>query len=126
MDWKAGETEREDEGVNVGDREITCPCCGASVASPSLEVLVDVLAISKDQEAVLSAIWRGKGMAVSTQRIFDAMYADDPDGGPSPERMYNALKLRLHKLRGKLEGTGIRIEAVGYRRGYRIVMKGRE
>lgn len=112
--------------MKVEDREIACPCCGAIVAAPSLEMLVDVLAISKDQEAVLSAIWRGKGMAVSTQRIFDAMYADDPDGGPSPERMYNALKLRLHKLREKLEGTGIKVEAVGYRRGYRIVMEGRK
>lgn len=89
-------------------------------------MLVDVLAISKDQATVLSAIWRGKGMAVATQRIFDAMYADDPDGGPSPERMYSALKMRLFKLREKLEGTGIRIEAVGYRRGYRIVMEGRK
>lgn len=112
--------------MKVGDRGVTCPCCGASVETPSLELLIDALSISKDQEAVLSAIWRGKGMAVPTQRIFDAMYADDPDGGPSPERMYNALKLRLNKLREKLKGTGIGIEAVGYRRGYRIVMEGRK
>ena len=112
--------------MNFVDRGVTCPCCGAAVDAPSLEVLVDAFSISKDQETVLSAIWRGKGMAVPTQRIFDAMYADDPDGGPSPERMYSALKMRLHKLREKLEGSGVGIDAVGYRRGYRIVMKGRK
>lgn len=108
------------------DKGVTCPCCGAAVDAPSMEMLVDVCSISADQEVVLSAIWRGKGMAVPTSRIFDAMYADDPDGGPSALKMYNALKLRLHKLRQKLEGTGVRIEAVGSRRGYRIVMEGRK
>ena len=126
MDRKAGKTTRKDESVNSDDRGVVCPCCGAQVDAPSLEMLVDVKKISKDQEAVLSAIWRGKGMAVSTQRIFDAMYADDPDGGPSDVRMYSALKQRLFKLREKLEGTGVKIEAVGYRRGYRIVMEGRK
>lgn len=88
-------------------------------------MLIDVCGISKDQGDVLAAIWRGKGVVVPTQRIFDAMYADDPNGGPSTERMYSALKLRLNKLRKKLEGTGVGIEAVYYRRGYRIVMEGR-
>lgn len=105
---------------------VLCPCCGNPVFSPALEVLIDVFKISPDQATVLSAIWRGKGTAVSTARIFDAMYADDMNGGPSPERMYSALKLRLHKLRQKLVGSGVTIEAVGYRRGYKIVMKGRK
>lgn len=106
------------------DEKVLCPCCGAQVDAPTFEILVEVFNISKDQSAVLGAIWRGKGSAVPTQRIFDAMYADDPDGGPSPERMYSALKMRLHKLREKLEGSGVGVEAVGYRRGYKIVMKG--
>lgn len=111
--------------MNTVEREVTCPCCGHPVYSPTLEMLVDALSISKDQATILSAVWRGKGMAVPTQRIFDAMYADDPNGGPSPECMYSALKMRLHRLREKLEGSGVAVEAVGYRRGYRIVMKGR-
>lgn len=89
-------------------------------------MIVDAYRVSRDQEVVLAAIWRGKGMAVPTQRIFDAMYADDPDGGPSPQGMYSALADRLLKLRKKLEGSGVSIEAVPYRRGYRIVMKGRK
>lgn len=103
-----------------------CPCCGADVENPPFEVLVSSLGLQKEQADVLYAVWRGKGMAVPTQRIFDAMYADDPNGGPSPECMYSAFKMRLHRLRKKLEGSGVGIEAVGYRRGYKIVMKGRK
>lgn len=54
------------------------------------------------------------------------MYADDPDGGPSNTKMYEAFKFGLNRLRSKLEGSGIEIENVGYRRGWRLVMKGNE
>lgn len=104
---------------------VVCPCCGSPVDAPSFELLVDALDVSRDQASVLLAIWKGKGTAVSTQRIFDAMYANDRSGGPSSQLMYSALKMRLHKLREKLEGSGVAIESAGYGRGYRIVMKGR-
>lgn len=59
---------------------------------------------------------------VQTERIFGAMYRDDSDGGPSPTRMYEAFKVALCHLRARLEGSGITIEIVGYRRGYRLVI----
>lgn len=102
---------------------ITCPCCGQPVATPSLEIVVQSYGISEFEARILGAIWRGKGRPVATERIFDAMYADDPDGGPSHTKMYQAFKFGLHRLRGRLTGSGVVIENVGYRRGYRLLLK---
>lgn len=100
-----------------------CPCCGQPVATPSLEIVVQSYGISEFEARILGAIWRGKGRPVATERIFDAMYADDPDGGPSHTKMYQAFKFGLHRLRGRLTGSGVVIENVGYRRGYRLLLK---
>lgn len=102
---------------------IPCPCCGQVVGTPSLEIVVQSYGISEFEERILGAIWRGKGRPVATERIFDAMYADDPDGGPSHTKMYQAFKFGLHRLRGRLTGSGVVIENVGYRRGYRLLLK---
>lgn len=101
-----------------------CPCCGSEISIPTLDLIIKSYGISEFEARILGAIWRGRGGAVATERIFDAMYADDPDGGPSPQKMYDAFKFGLHRLRGRLEGSGVSIENVGYRQGYRLVMKG--
>lgn len=100
-----------------------CPCCKQPVATPTLEVIVASCGVSELEARILGAVWAGKGQPVFAERIFDAMYADDRDGGPSPEKMYDALKFGLHRLRGRLEGSGVSIENVGYRRGYRLLLK---
>lgn len=105
-------------------RDPSCPCCGQSVVAPSLDLLIDIYGISEFEARILSAIWRGKGGPVPTERIFDVMYADDPEGGPSQTKMYEAFKFGLHRLRGRLAGSGVSIENVGYRRGFRLVMEG--
>ncbi len=101
---------------------IACPCCKREVSVPSLDVVVSHYRVPPCEENVLRAVWKGKGRAVQTERIFDAMYADDPDGGPSPDRMYRAFKALLHNLRVRLAGSGITVENVGYGRGYRLVI----
>jgi len=114
---------------------ISCPCCKRLVDVPSLEIIIDHYRVPRMEARILTAIWRGKGLPVQAERIFDAMYADDPDGGPSPTRMYTAFKVALCHLRVRLNGrdpnepekviresSGITIENVGYRRGYRLVM----
>lgn len=101
---------------------ISCPCCTQSVAVPSLEMVIFHYKITPLEARILGAIWKGKGMPVMAERIFDAMYYDDEDGGPSQSRMYAALKVLLSRLRGRLEGSGISIVNVGYRRGYRLVL----
>jgi hypothetical protein len=103
-------------------RAHTCPCCGSQVEKLNVGLLVDICRVSNFQARILQAVWRGKGHPVPTERIFDVMYADDPDGGPSRSAMYNSFKVALCRLRKQIEGTGIGVENVGYGRGYRLVM----
>lgn len=105
--------------VNSG---MKCPCCGQDVETPTLDIVIETCGISPFQARILEAVWRGRGRSVPTQRIFDAMYADDPDGGPSNNEMYKAFKFGLNRLRERLKGSGVWIENVGYRRGYRLVI----
>lgn len=99
-----------------------CPCCKQAVVMPTVEMVIDLCRVPRLEGAILRAVWKGKGYPVQTERIFDAMYADDPDGGPSTSRMYPALKAAMFRLRSRLEGSGVNVENVGYRRGYRLVI----
>lgn len=103
-------------------RPIDCPCCKQPVSVPTLEIVVDRYKVTPLEARILSAVWKGRGLPVQTERIFDAMYSDDPDGGPSPTRMYSAFKVALCHLRDRLDGSGITIKNVGYRQGYRLVI----
>ena len=101
---------------------IPCPCCSQKVDAPSLKIVIDHYGVTPLQARILGAVWKGKGHPVQTERIFDAMYVDDPDGGPTPTKMYLAFKVALCHLRKKLEGSGVGVESVGYRAGYRLVL----
>ncbi len=102
-------------------QSLSCPCCSQPVRVPTIEIVVDHYGLTPLEATILGAIWRGRGMPVMAERIFDEIYRDDPDGGPSPSKMYLALKVALHHARRKLEGSGITIECQGYRRGWRLV-----
>jgi len=106
-------------------RPLLCPCCKQPVTTPAPEIVIDHYGITPMEGRIFEAVWKGKGLPVITERIFTAMYIDDPDGGPSPDRMYLAFKVALCHLRQKLEGSGIGIANVGYRRGYRLVLEGK-
>ncbi|SDL06352.1 hypothetical protein SAMN05428953_12627 [Mesorhizobium muleiense] len=101
---------------------IDCPCCKQRVTVPTLDIVIDRYKVTPLEARILGAVWKGKGMPVMTERIFDAMYSDDPDGGPSPTRMYAAFKVALCHLRARLAGSGIAVENVGYRQGYRLIL----
>jgi len=102
---------------------IGCPCCKRAMNVPDLEVIIDYYDIPPMEEAILRSVWRGKGSPVPNQRIIDAMYSDDPDGGPDPSRAYLALKVSMCHLRKRLTGSGVFIENAGYRLGYRLNLK---
>lgn len=102
--------------------EIACPCCSQPVRVPTLEIIIDHCKVSEGEARLLRAVWRGKGHPVPIERLFDVIYADDPNGGPSPSSMYNAFKVMLSRLRDKLEGTGVSIVHAGRGRGYRLVI----
>ena len=101
---------------------IRCPCCFQEVWRPTLDAVADLASLQPMERKVLSAIWAGGGMPVDNERIFQAMYEDDADGGPEPAKMYSALKVALSYMRTKLRGTGVGVETMGYRGGYRLVL----
>ncbi len=110
--------------MNALENPIPCPCCQQAVAAPTLEIVIDRFGLTPQEARILRAVWRGKGFPVPNERIFDHIYEDDPDGGPSANKMYLALKVSLCHLRRKLAGSGIGIANAGYRQGYRLVIAG--
>lgn len=103
-------------------KDIACPCCKQRVCVPDIDIIIDHYDVPPLEQAVLRAVWKGKGYPVPNERIFDFMYQDDPDGGPAPNRMYAALKVAMCHLRKRIEGSGVSIANAGYRRGYRLVI----
>lgn len=117
----------EVQSINLTDTlrpgKYCCPQCGNRVASPTPDIIAELVGLPPIQEAVLRAVWAGKGRPVQPEAIFTEMYSDDPEGGPGASKMYAAFKVALCHLREKLKGTGVSIENVGYRQGYRLIMK---
>lgn len=97
-----------------------CPCCGADIDIPPPDVVIDVCRLPPQQAAILRTAWSGKGHPVPTIRFLDAMYADDPTGGPGEGTARRYFRTQLCLLRGKIAPMGMRIEALGYGRGYRL------
>src|SRR5690348_7214933 len=97
-----------------------CPLCGGAIAAPSLRELLRMREVSENGEVILETLWGQAGITVSTKKIVGAIYADDPDGGPSAEVAYHLLKRELDQLDIALAGTGWGIKPVHYRKGYRL------
>lgn len=118
---KSGPEIDRASAVKLGPKSMPCPCCGQRVASPPLDMLIDHYGINGLQEAILRAVWAGKGYPVPTERILERMYADDPDGGPKEDRQYAALKESMSRLRSRLAGSGVGIESAGPSGGWRLM-----
>ena len=84
---------------------------------PELAELIRSRGITGHAAAILSALWDAGGAGVPTQRIFDRMYEDDIDGGPSNTQMYSALNRGLKSLRTALAGSGVSVVATGNGKG---------
>lgn len=87
---------------------------------PLLDDIVATAELTTMEEAALVSLWKGRGLPVTTQRIFDAMYADDPDGGPSLSRVYFDFNSVLTSLRDKLSVFGF--EIIGGHGAYRVTL----
>lgn len=103
-----------------------CPCCEQTIRAHSLEALVDELDLTPHEESILRAVWERNGHAVTTAAILDAMFAEDPTGGPTLSQMYRAFNKALRSLRKRLEGTSIAVESAGYRQGYVLRIGGND
>lgn len=99
-----------------------CPCCGGHVDAPTVDAVIVGCSLRPLEASLLHAVWRGNGHPVRTEQIFDAMYADDPDGGPSVSSMYAAFWRTLHRLRDRISGSGIAVESAGNGRGLRLTL----
>lgn len=131
-DWPAGASSRLPTAAPIrsetialqpgGADGVICPCCGTLTTILSANLLARSYHLPPQQEAILTRIWQGKGKPVTGEACIAAMYADDLDGGPEYETARKYFKTQLCLLRGAIAGSGVRIEAVGYQRGYRLVL----
>lgn len=94
-----------------------CPMCKRPVPVPELDELIRSRRIKGHAAAILTALWDAGGAVVPTQRIFDRMYEDDIDGGPSNTQMYTALNRGLKALKTALAGSGVSVVATGKGKG---------
>jgi len=110
------------EAVPVAETGVTCPCCGAVAPVLSPNLIARAYQLPPQQEAILARVWQGKGKPVTGEAIIGEMYADDFDGGPEYETARKYFKTQLCLLRQRIEGSGVRIEAAGYQRGFKLVL----
>lgn len=101
-----------------------CPCCGRVVEAPDVEIIIENCRVPNQEARILRALWRAKGFPVSTERLFDAMYADDPNGGPGRAAMYAALRVAVCRLRQRVAVAGVQVKHAHYHRGYQLKMEG--
>ncbi|PZX39379.1 hypothetical protein LY56_02912 [Roseinatronobacter thiooxidans] len=95
---------------------IVCPMCNARAGAATIDRLVQSSNVTGMPEAVLRAVWASAGRTVTTLDLFDAMYVDDPDGGPSQARMYEDLHDAINVVNVSLAGK-VRIVPKGVGRG---------
>jgi hypothetical protein len=103
---------------------LRCPMC--QPPDPAHATKLDALvlglirghSLSENAEALLRAVFSADGLPISTSEIFDAMYADDPDGGPSLGVMYSDANAAYAELQSALDGTGVGV--VRRDRGWRL------
>ena len=89
---------------------ITCPCCGAPLQSPAA---IDSLKHAKLPVNVLRAIEvlsRAYPGEVHKDALLNAVYADDPQGGPAS----NSLISQISVCQRKLAKHGWKIGAFGH------------
>lgn len=116
-------SEAEEFISALSPRDVSiCPCCSQRTPAPSPFSVSFACGLTPIETKILAAVWAAAGHPVQTDKIFDRMYEDDANGGPSPQRMYATLKESLHDMRKKLAGSGVGIETVGYRQGFRLVL----
>ena len=81
-----------------------CPCCGRPFdAEFTPDMLLD-LPVTGMQKRILDALVDAWPRGLGNHALIDAMYWDDPEGGPlEAERV---LKVHLFRLREKIEPMG--------------------
>jgi hypothetical protein len=92
-----------------------CPYCGQGTLCPPLDQIPGLVEMTEHQKAVLEVIGECASKpeldgAAPSKEIFDAMYSDDPDGGPDTAQVYAAFQVALRGLREALACFGVGFE----------------
>lgn len=87
---------------------------------PPLAELTERLDGHAHAVAVLRTAWAARGLPVTAMALFDAIYTDDPDGGPSQARMYRDLREAVTNLNDALGRSGVIVLYDGRAKGWRL------
>ena len=91
-------------------RSGVCQCCGQSLPRDFLFVGSDIgLPVRGKQAQILDAVMKAGTHGIDPDRLFDLLYADDPNGGPDVGNRIvsihiNALNKRLVKVGKRIKG----------------------
>jgi DNA-binding response OmpR family regulator len=84
-----------------------CPCCGKKMNDTPLNQMQALPLTGKQR--LLCGFLAGKiGKWQTRAKVIDAIYGDDPDGGPDGPEM--CLRVFVHKARKQLTSIGLDIE----------------
>ncbi|MDX8492949.1 winged helix-turn-helix domain-containing protein [Mesorhizobium sp. VK22B] len=85
-----------------------CPCCGFREGSGNPFQIVRTLRLTRHERAMFQVFAENFGTFLTGPQLVDAMYADDPTGGPDTAE--NSISVRMKVFREKLRKGGLDID----------------
>lgn len=93
----------------------TCPCCGQKLVSAYDQIAEDAR-LTPGQARLFLAVASGHGNAVSWDKIIDAIYWDDVEGGPlNARRVVRVTRVYANKKLARFGFAITKVFAIGYR-----------
>lgn len=86
-----------------------CPCCGKAIEREIHPAVLGLFVqLPPAERAVFEALCLRMGQWVKSSILLDALYGDDPEGGPH----YAAaiLSMHLRRIRARIEPLGLAID----------------
>lgn len=95
-----------------------CKCCGQTLPDLSLP---DGLKLSGKRKLLFTAVNRAGQHGITTSRLFDALYGDDPNGGPNTGT--RIISTQVFFVNKRLKDMGWRIKGGHTGHGVETVYK---
>lgn len=84
-----------------------CPCCGGETVKIDPRRLTIHLGFTPQQRKIYTTLANHFNEFVPAERVVDAMYKDDPNGGP--DCAHNVLRMQLVAMRKALAEWNVEI-----------------
>lgn len=97
---------------------IQCPCCGRPDTRTNPIEAIAAITLSGHERRIALSLAGNFGHVVAMATLIDAVYGDDPEGGPLTADVI--IKVMLVRLRRRLAPFGLAVNNV-YGVGYRLV-----